>query len=244
MLREATSQEPFQTLIGVGLYTPQEAGRLTGIPPRSIRRWLYGYARRAGESRRSIKAVWDGGLRPVNGATALSFLDLMEARFVEAFRRHGVAWPVIRRASQGASEALQIDHPFSTRRFRTDGRRIFAEWIEESGEATILDIVRDQYAFHQVISRTLYDGIEYGSSEHPVRWYPTWPRRVVVIDPRRSFGRPILEREGIPTEVLARAAAIEGSEQIAAQSYGVSVSSVKAAIEFEQGRAGEVPARQ
>jgi uncharacterized protein (DUF433 family) len=68
-----------------------------------------------------------------------------------------------------------------------------------------------------------------------VRWFPMGEKRkVVVIDPQRAFGRPIVAEGGVPTEVLASAVAAEKSVERVARWYAVSPREVKAAVEFEQ----------
>ncbi len=140
----------------------------------------------------------------------------------------------MRLASERATELFQKDHPFATRRFKTDGRRVFAE-IEEIGgkDPKLLDLVRSQFAFHSVVSPSLYAGLDFSDDDSVLRWYPRHPNKAIVLDPQRAFGRPITRREGVPTEVLAKAARVERSPERAAKWYGVPVSSVRAAVAFE-----------
>ncbi|MTI11755.1 DUF433 domain-containing protein, partial [Sansalvadorimonas verongulae] len=73
-------------LVGVGLYSIQEASGLTGIPTQKIRRWMYGYkASKSGKQ----PPLWTS---PVTESVedSISFQDLLEIRFVYAFRKHGV----------------------------------------------------------------------------------------------------------------------------------------------------------
>ena len=221
-------------LVGIGLYTVPEAARLTRVPSQSIRRWIGGYTyRRAGNVRES-PPVWKSQIPRTEGTVGLGFLDLMEIRFVKAFRRHGVPWSVIRLAANRACDVFMQDHPFSRQRFKTDGRSIFAEIIEPEAEAKLLDLVRNQYEFHKVVSPTLYASLEFSSLDEAIRWYPMWPKRQIVVDPQRAFGRPIVVREGVPTAALAKAAEVEGSTEYAAKWFDVSVQSVRASIAFER----------
>jgi len=65
------------------------------------------------------------------------------------------------------------------------------------------------------------------------RWFPSTNRRI-VIDPARSFGQPVVEKEGVPTSVLARSYKAEQSLKRVARWYDVDVRSVRAAVEFER----------
>lgn len=218
-------------LIGVGIYTVTEAARLTGISAGRIRRWLRGYTFRSGDRPRRSAPVWQGQLPPSNGL-ALGFLDLLEVRFVETFLRHGVSWPIIRKAETRGRERFGTIHPFATRGFQTDGRKIFARISDEESIPALLDVADSQLAFHKMISPSLA-GIQF-DDDAPVRWWPLGQKRQVVIDPKRSFGQPIVNREGVPTAVLATAFEVEGSEEAVAKWYEVNVRSVRDAVEFEK----------
>jgi uncharacterized protein (DUF433 family) len=55
-----------------------------------------------------------------------------------------------------------------------------------------------------------------------------------VLDPTRNFGRPIVFRQGVPTEVLARAANACGSVDEVSRWYEVPRAEIEDAVEFEQ----------
>jgi len=54
-----------------------------------------------------------------------------------------------------------------------------------------------------------------------------------VLDPRRSFGRPIVALHGVPTEVLACAARACGSVNEVSRWYEVPEAEIEDAVEFE-----------
>src|SRR5262249_21777378 len=121
-------------LIGVGLYTVPEASLLTRVPSARIRRWISGYTYLAGDRKRQKSAVWQRQLPRIEKRDALGFQDLMEVRFVHAFLEIGVSLQAIRLAALHAQKVFSIDHPFSSRKFRSDGKRIFAELKDEEGK--------------------------------------------------------------------------------------------------------------
>lgn len=223
------------SLVGVGLYTIPEAARLARIPAARLRRWVRGYSYRVGDETHHSGPVWRPQLPAIDQSIALGFLDLIEARFVNAFLAYGVSLPAVRLASERARELFNKDHPFATRRFRTDGRGIFAEITatDAKGEPKLLDLIRSQFAFHTVVSPSLYAGLDFSDDDRVLRWYPVRRSKMVVLDPQRAFGRPILRREGVPTEVLTNAARVERSLERAARWYDVPVSAVRAAVAFE-----------
>lgn len=222
------------SLLGIGLYTVPEAARLTSIPQARLRRWLRGYTYGSGESTAVSEPVWRRQLPEIDGTLGLGFLDLMEARFIDAFRKADVPWRVIRLCAERARELCGTDHPFATQRFRTDGRTIFAEIAGKAGEAQLLDLAKSQLAFARIIGPSLYAGIDFSDRDTPTRWWPAGRQTPIVLDPARSFGQPIVSTRGVPTAVLADAVAAEGSVAKVARLYRVAPQSVHAAVRFEQ----------
>ena len=121
------------SLLGIGLYTVPEASRLTGISQARLRRWLRGYTYRAGEEGAVSEPVWQRQIPEIDSTLGFGFLDLMEVRFIDAFRAASVPWRVIRFCAERAREITGADRPFSSRRFRTDGRSICAEVVYQEG---------------------------------------------------------------------------------------------------------------
>jgi len=222
-----------QSLLGQGVYSVQEAARITHVPAPRIRRWLAGYTFKSGGTVRSSPPLWQRQIVS-DDSVALSFRDLLEIRFVDAFLRHGVRLPVIRTAAEKAAEIIGDSHPFSTKQFKTDGRSIFAEIVQTSGEQSLLDLTKSQYAFKSVMEPFLFEGLEFPESgNQPLRWWPLGQDHRVVIDPERSFGQPIVAPESVPTAVLAHAFRAEGSIDAVAQWYEVDPRSVRDAVDFE-----------
>lgn len=221
---------------GVGIYSVAEAARLTGVSAARVRRWIRGYTFRSGEEPRTSLPVWKGGLPVLEGRFALNFLDLLEVRFIDAFLRHGVSWPTLRAAECHARQLLNTDHPFATNRFRTDGRKIFATLAEASGEKTLMELASSQFALRDIVAPYLV-GLEF-SGDEAIRWWPLGKAKRIVLDPGRSFGQPIVNREGVPTAVLAEAYEVEQSDERVARWYDVEVRSVQDAVAFEAHLAG------
>jgi uncharacterized protein (DUF433 family) len=173
-------------------------------------------------------------LPEVDGTLGFGFLDLMEARFVDGFRAATVPWRVIRLCAERARELTGRDHPLSSRRFRADGRTIFAEVVDQAGEKQLLDLGKNQLAFARVIGPSLYAGVEFSVDDMPARWWPMGEKREIVIDPTRSFGQPIVSDGGVPTAVLADAVEAEGSIAKVASLFRLPQHSVRAAVRYEK----------
>jgi uncharacterized protein (DUF433 family) len=224
-------------LIGIGLYSVPEAARLTHISTARLRRWLLGYDHGTINDRRYSSAILKRDLEEIDGRIALSFLDLIEVRFIDAFLRQGVKWREIRAAATAASRMLANSHPFSSHSFITDGKNIFAEIVNSTTDPDLIQLSKQQYVIREVLEPSLLRGLEF-KKDILVRWRPRGGADPVILDPQRAFGRPIVEISGVPTHVLACAFEAEGGEQenaevIVARHYDVSKKEVMAAVKFE-----------
>ncbi len=217
----------------IGIYTVRDAARLTGVSTGRIRRWLRGYRYHSRKKAYASPPLWQGQWKPIDHSLALGFLDLIEIRFVDGFLKAGISWRTLRQARERAEELFKVSHPFCTNQFVTDGREIFVELHRETGEPSLLDIVRRQQVFAQIINPFL-KGLEFAVDSRLLRWWPLGEKRFVVLDPTRNFGRPILDRHGVPTEVLAKAAKAAGSVNEVARWYEVPEQEIQDAVEFEQ----------
>lgn len=213
-------------LVGIGVYTTAEAGRLLDIPGRKIARWLKGHK----IGNKQYAPLWSPQVDLGDEGIFLGFRDLMEMRTAAAFMDAGVSAIMIRRAIEEARKYFADEHPLSTTSFRTDGRSIFIEIADKDGDTKLLDLFRRQYAFKRILDASL-KGVEFDGIA-PSRWWPITRQKQIVVDPRRSFGQPIESGSGVPTAVLAQAARMEGVAATA-RSWRVSPSAVRHAMEFE-----------
>lgn len=220
-------------LIGIGIYSVPEAARITGVSAGRIRRWVRGYSFRSGDDVKQSPRLWAPDLQPIDHSLALSFRDLIEVRFVDFFLSKGVAWKELREASACASELVGSSHPFSTKRFKTDGRKIFATLRTAGRFSHLLQVVDRQFAIFEVLDPLLYAGLEFRHLD-VIRWFPLESSRRIMIDPQVAFGQPVVNPEGVPTRALARAVLADGDAELVARSFAVSRLSVQAAVEFEE----------
>lgn len=221
-------------LLAHGIYSVPEAAKLTGIPARNLRRWVFGY----GKGKR-YEPLWTPEYSDEDDL-ALSFHDLLEVRFVHTFRSHNISLQAIRAAAAYAREVFNTRYPFTCRRFQTDGRSIFAAIVrdvEEEGEEDekLLDLVRRQFVFRQVVAPSLYKGIEYDAGGEAEKWYPVEDKsRAIVLDPRKSFGKPILERFNVPTEIVYHSLQVEKDARKVSRIFEIPISEVRAAERYEK----------
>ena len=234
MKLESKAQAEGKTLLGVGLYSVPEAARITRIPAQHIRRWLWGYRYTAGGKRRHRPPLWAPELPPLAAGKGLSFRDLVEIQFVHRFRQEGLSLQFIRRTIDKATELLEKTYPLSSVRFKTDGKRIMAQVVDELTEerGSVFDLETGQYLLDYVLDH-LYDALEYSQFDDLLRWWPLGKDRNVCVDPKRSFGSPIV-REGVPTGIIAGAFKAEGSIEAVARWFEINEASINDALEFER----------
>jgi uncharacterized protein (DUF433 family)/DNA-binding transcriptional MerR regulator len=225
---------PQTEFVGIGLYTINEAAKLLKSSPRTIRRWVEGYDyRRNGEKAHSTP-LWKPDLS-LGESVELSFRDLIELRFISAFTELGLSIRTIRSCLDAARDCIDSDRPFSSGKFRTDGRRIFLQGTDDLNDPVLIDLKRRQYVFSGVIERTFKD-LDL-DDDLVTRWRPHRGKNSIVIDPTRSFGQPISSEFGVPTIVLAEAVQAEGSVARVAALYEVDRAMVVDAVQYHEGLA-------
>jgi uncharacterized protein (DUF433 family) len=223
-------------LIGTGIYPLHRAAKLVGAEPRALRRWLQGYSRKhQGQYVRS-EPLWTTQLKDEGlPDEVIGFRDLLELRMVSAFVKHGVDLKVIRATIAAATESFSRDYPLTNRQFRTDGKRIFLQAVETAtGEERMVDVLRKQFVFSDIITPSLYAGIEYGV-DGAVRWFPLGKRKTILLDPALQFGTPMVAHACIPTDTIYCAYMAEGGDkEMVARVFDITARMVIDAVEFEE----------
>jgi hypothetical protein len=220
-----------------GFYTVPEAARLIEVGSRSrIYGWLKGYRGRA------AGPLLIRDYTPIDNKQELSFIDLIEIRFVEHFREHGVKMPALRRAAEELRREFGTDHPFATSRVHlvTDKADVFLEIMRESAEETkdrtLLSLTTRNFMMAEFIERFLVPGIVFDKQDHMARrWAPRHDRfPEIVIDPRVAYGQPV-GPSGIPTATIMDTYVAEGEnlDEVALW-LGVPVAEAARAVNFEK----------
>jgi len=213
---------------GIGIYTAPEAARMVGMQSATLRRWLLGYHHQA----KREAPLWHPQYDPNDDdGMLLGFRDLVEARIVNALRGKKIGLPTIRTCLDRARAIVGQDHPFSTRRFKTDGKTIFLEITRGLDEPQLIDLKRSQGVFSRVVAPTL-DDLDFGA-DGAERWWLLHGRRTIVADPERSFGQPIIADHGITTARVAQAVEAEGSVEKVAKIYEIKPRLIRDALAYE-----------
>ena len=221
--------------LGTGVFTVPEAARLLQVTDTKIRGWIGGY-----RSAR-VGPLIEAEIEKHGRSTALSFANLMEARFIDAFVQLGVHVRTIRAILDEARTFVRHPHPFATDTvFKTDGQKIFAEVATRMGDKHLFDLKKRNWAIREVLAPHLKGEVVYNESGMAQTWQPR-PHRTpnVIIDPRFAFGKPVVRGAVVPTATILEAFVAERDIPIhqayenVASWFQIPVESVREAIDFE-----------
>lgn len=214
-----------------GFYTVTEATRLLGISGSgTVVGWLKG---------RSAKGpVIQRQYEPLDKRQELGFLDLIEVRFIDQFRKQGYSLQSLRAAAEVAREELSTQHPFALYGVRFVGERknLFLKVAMDIGDTKLLNLVTRQYAMYEVLEEVLQKGLTFDpTSGLATQWRPKekeFPR--VVVDPTIAFGQPSLLGPRLPTSAVYEAwKAEDGNYEALADWFEIDEGLAREAVEFE-----------
>ncbi len=224
------------SLLGIGLYTPQEASLYARVSTRLMNRWLFGDG--TGES------VIRPQLGQIDDERTVTFLDLVQALSIRAIRTdYKIPLQKIREAVEHAQDQFGIQYPFATQHttyLLSDGMK------DGHGEIVIQIQGRDEdprmiqisgrnsgnYVIRQV-AEYFSDDLHFAASGLADLWTPLkLDDDAVTLNPRVRFGEPMIQSCGITARTLFEAVHSEGSILNAADAYGVEASAVKLACRY------------
>jgi uncharacterized protein (DUF433 family) len=220
-------------------YSASEAAQILGLPAATLKAWSFGQAYR---SHSGVKRRFQPVIAPADRKKRLlSFANLCELHVLSAIRRnHKIPLPKVRASLDYVKEQLGSDRPLLDRDFRTNGIDLFVQHaskllnVSQQGQQAL------RGEFELALAR-----IERDKQGAPIRLFPfsrslTSERqqpKTVVIDPRLAFGRPVLARIAVPTEIISDRFNAGDSIPELAQDYRVGEEEIAEALRFEQRRA-------
>jgi uncharacterized protein (DUF433 family) len=181
-------------------YSIPLAAHYLRVPVSTLVYWVRGYRNKTKPGHSNIRPVLT---LPANATHLLSFYNLAEAHVLRVFRtRHNIKLSRIRGAIDYLGERFGTAHPLVSHPFKTDGVRIFVEHLGALIDATSGQLMMGEIMIH----------LERLQFEHDVvaRLYPFTRSkddpdspRSIFIDPRYSFGRPVLSSIYVPSGIIA-----------------------------------------
>jgi uncharacterized protein (DUF433 family)/DNA-binding transcriptional MerR regulator len=203
----------------IGTYGTSEAAHWLRIPTRTLRSWIS-----------------DDGIIVPAESSLLSFSNVLELHVLKGMRKiHEIPMQRIRRAVEHVSDKYPSRHPLIDREFETDGVDIFIRDLDEYinvsryGQGGFRDIVS---TYLRRISRSS-EGV--AEVFHPfVLSDAASEPELISMDPRVSFGKPVIAGTGISTAlVAARFNSARESVSALAGEYGLPQAQIEEAIRWE-----------
>jgi len=207
-------------LIGIGIYTLQEASLYGGISSHKLSRWVFGTA--------NCSSVIDSTL---SSQRLISFYDLVQTMAINMAREQGIPLSKIRQAIKFVQDEHNISLPLAY-----DHRLL---WFDNE-----LHIKLPTKAIHQasgkikgqIMMRIVEPFMRdlHFDPEGVVTQFTPFNKygRQVILDPKRQFGQPLVGNTGYRADVLDRAHSIEQSHELVASIYNIDVKDVKTAVAY------------
>ncbi len=191
-----------QDLREVPAYTITEAAGYLRLPKSTLRAWMVGQLYHVGEVQkffRPVIKIADPKHRN------LSFINLVEAFVLAGLRRkHTVPLPSVRKAVDYLRKHFDTPRPLAEEQFETDGVDLF---VRKCGE--LIGASQEGQKLMESMLRQRLKLVKRDPEGIPQKLilFPALRAKkqsaAVVIDPRLSFGRPVLEGVGVRTAILA-----------------------------------------
>lgn len=212
----------------IPLYRLSEAARWVGVPPSTLRKWMYGREYPAGGATR-YSAPLITPADPDNGR--LSFANIAEVHILDATRKHQIPMADVRAAIDLVLREERSPHPLLTGRFYRSGKRLFVEYLSEKiaayapavGQRPLGDLLED---YLERIERDSRDRV---MQLFPMRYNDS---RRVALDFNIAAGQPVVAGTGILVEFLRDLQKVGTSIPKIASQYNLDEFTVAEAINY------------
>ena len=212
-------------------YSVQQASHYLRLPVSTLRAWIQGrnYPVHGGQKRSNPLIQL-----PDSGVPLLSFYNLAEAHVRTAFRRdYEIPMQAVKTALDYVIRKFGCDHPLIQQDFKVHGAKLLVqkldgELVEASGGGQKMLACVNEH-----LRRIEWE------DKFAARLYPFTRRHIadapkmVLIDPRVSFGQPFLAASRVPTAVIADRYKAGDSVNHLARDYACKSEEIEEAIRCE-----------
>jgi uncharacterized protein (DUF433 family) len=167
-------------------------------------------------------------------------VNLLEVHVLGAIRReYKVEMRKVRAAVGHLAKHFDVLHPLVDQEMLTDGTDLFVDRLGQ-----LINLSRDGQLAMRTMLEAYLRRIDRDAKGVAVRLYPFTRLapasdlpRLIVIDPRRAFGRPVIAETRIPTtDIFERFKAGDSLDDLVAE-YGRTPQEIQEAIRYEAERA-------
>jgi uncharacterized protein (DUF433 family) len=228
------------SLLDRRLYSFAQIDDLLGLNAGTAQRWIDGYSRQGKHYRPVVR-------RRSTGIPVATWGEFVECRFLAEFRYAGVPMLHMRPVFERLREELDTPYPFASSRLwlEPQGRELVARVQVDLGDELeeSLSVVRTNDRMLPIDwsppSIRFRESIEWSAESKKEKvivlvWADGTDHKV-EINPRRSFGEPVVN--GIKTSVLAELVRAGDPIEMVAELYELDVEQVRAAVLYEERRA-------
>lgn len=208
-------------LVGLGVYTLQEASLYSTISSTKLSRWIFGTD--------NYPPVIDAQLRSQH---LVSFYDLIQTMAINKARENKITLPKIREAIEFAKKEYGVRFPLAYNHklllFERDLHIQLPnkEIIQASGR------IKGQRLLRPIAEPFMRD-LHFDAEGFVIRLVPFKKYgRQIILDPTKQFGQPLVGDTGYRADVLDRSVAVEGSMELIASLYNVDIKDVKVAVAY------------
>lgn len=214
------------------VYSLVQVDRLLALHTGTARRWLEGYERRG--------KAYPPVVRPAPTRTDIvTWGEFVETRFLAEYRDKGVPIVHMRPAIELLRERFETKYPLATARPFVAGKELVLQVQEKVGleKALAMVVVRSGQLLLTPPVEQFLRAVEFSAPMDGIalRLHPLTGNPIVVVDPLRQFGEPVVR--SVPTEVIAEQFAAGDSVELIAELYDLSRHEVEAALRYEHERA-------
>jgi uncharacterized protein (DUF433 family) len=211
-------------------YSYSEAARATGVPASTIAASVRGQDY-------TLKRGGKAFFRPVierPGEGRLSFYNLIEVHVLRSLRtKHAVRLQHVREAAEIAEAEFKLPKLLLSEQLRFGAGDLF---LEQYGRIVQLSRA-EQMVLHTLLFSHL-DRIEFGAGGLPRDFSPLeritlTGRKLLLVSPVISFGRPIVRRVGITTRAIAERINLGESADDVRDDYGLEPDELNEALAYE-----------
>jgi uncharacterized protein (DUF433 family) len=212
-----------------------EVDQLLGLSAGTARRWIDGYRRSGREYPPVVR------LAPT-GEDVVTWGEFVEARFLAGYRRDGALMANMRRAVERLRDELDTEYPLAHAHtlLDVDGRELVRRIQVETGmgAAYLIVVVRNNQAVLTPESGGFVESADFDAEDRFVqRLSPAPDLRLVVFDPTRRSGDPVIRDRGVPTAIVAEQLRAGDTIDEIVEAYELTREQVEAAVRYELVRA-------
>jgi uncharacterized protein (DUF433 family) len=217
---------------GRGYYSNADVARLLGVRVGTIGDWIRSCDHAVRNQARSAVPL----IAPPKGGPWLSFANLIEIHTVASFQASGLSMQRIWPALADLARQVGNEHPLASRYLLTEGAELlfrYMRMVRQSELVVLLNVARGgQVVFDEVVDRYLRR-VDWALDDYAERLWPAGREEGVVVDPRRSFGQPIIARRGVRVEDVVHRVLAGEPRAVVAHDFGPELAEVEAAERFK-----------